>query len=180
MNAFVPQHVFAFTGRLATTPDAEPVRGTAVARTPYDVIRAMRELGFHVQALSSLHDLLSLAEVLEATRVDVTRAAADGDLIITDRIQARLERGSSRLDAREVFTFTGHSLQSLGKVWSGFAAAAGAEDAIVHLGTFGFTVDASTSLAELHAEITRLKAVASGQGDQATVIDLFNSTAKAA
>lgn len=179
MGCYVPHHVFTFSGRMAGA-HAPPAawHGTAVASTPYDVIRTMTEVGFEVVALASLHDLEGLIEVLSTTRRDLLKALSEGDLMATDAMKARLDRGY-QATRDELFSFAGHT-GVVGSVSSGFIAAGSATAACTFLATFGYEVHAITSLSELHREVARLQKVARGEGDPAEVIDLFDSEAAAA
>lgn len=176
MASYVPHHVFTFSGRMAAHDTSW--HGTAVASTPYDVIRVMTEVGFEVVALASLHDLEGLIEVLIATRRNLPKALAEGDLMATDQMRSRLDRGHRAIND-QLFTFSGHT-GTVGSVSSGFIAAVSASDARTYLATFGYEVDAITPLSDLLREAGRLRKVARGDGDPTEVIDLFDSEAAAA
>lgn len=184
MARYSASQVYTYVGYVESYPlvdglDAQEAqtfaRGFAVANGHVAVIEALREAGFVVTALSSLADVQSTVSVMEVLRRRDPEALSEDDLLITDTM--RDQQGAYA--ASQVFTFAGHAGQ-VGPISAGFMIAASEADLLAYLSSFGFSVNAVSSLADLENLAGSLQEAAEGRLDSTVCLDLIEDAAEAA
>lgn len=151
-----PSELFALSGLIEG--DQTIRGGFAVAPTPEAVIEGFRDLGFRVVSVSSMVDVATTIEAMEAL-------LAPGDPTAGSDVLDLLTEETPRNDA-VLYTFTGVHDQASTQIFAGFAAASDRRLLTDYLFGVGFTAHSVVSLADLRSVYADLQRFASGDDDE--------------
>lgn len=155
----LPHEVFALSGMVEGEITVRG--GYAVAPTPEAVIEGFRQLGFRVVSVSSMADIATSIEALDALR---ERSPAIPETDYLNLLAPAVERGDT-----VVFTFTGTQDPSVDQVYAGFAVAPDRRYLTDYLSSLGFTTYSVVSLSDLRSVYADLQRFAAGDEDESLV-----------